>query len=51
MSFNFPGFHLSATVEEFLLNAALTALGRILDLVSTYYVTKQMVLETNRRVQ
>ncbi len=51
MSINFPGFHLAANVEEFLLNAALAALGRILDLVSTYYVTRQMVLETNRRVQ
>ncbi len=51
MSFYFPAFHLSATVEEFLLNAALTALGRILDLTSTHYVTRQLLLETNRRVQ
>ncbi len=51
MSFNFPVFHLAATVEEYLVNAALAALGRVLDLASTFYVTRQMVLETNRRVQ
>lgn len=51
MSLSFPAIHFAATVEEFLLNAALTALGRVLDLASTYYVTRQMVLETNRRVQ
>ncbi len=51
MTFDFPAFHLAFTVEEVLLNAALTALGRLADLASTYYVTKQMVLETNRRVQ
>jgi hypothetical protein len=51
MSLDFSAFHLATTVEEFFLNAVLTGLGRMFDLITTYYVTRQMVLETNRRVQ
>jgi hypothetical protein len=51
MSFLFPAFNFPSTIGEFALNAAVGAIGRALDLASTYYVTKQMVLETNRRVQ
>ncbi len=51
MSLDFSAFHIATTVEEFFLNAVLTGLGRMLDLATTYYVTRQMVLETNRRIQ
>ncbi|HMF31050.1 MAG TPA: hypothetical protein VKK79_06535 [Candidatus Lokiarchaeia archaeon] len=51
MSFPFPTFQFAATVGEFALNAAIGAMGRALDLLTTHYVTRQMILETNRRVQ
>lgn len=51
MQLAFLEFQIASTVGEFALNAAIGALGRALDLLSPHYVTRQMVLETNRRLQ